>query len=884
MAAVPRSAKEVREAFLSFFEMKAHRRLPSASLVPEGDATLLFVNAGMVPFKRLFLGEEIRDYSRATTSQKCMRVSGKHNDLEEVGRSRRHHTFFEMLGNFSFGDYFKIEAIQFAWELVTEVFGLEKEQLVTSVFRDDDEAAQIWEKEIGLPADKVFRLDEDENFWAMGDTGPCGPCSEIHLDRGPTGKCTSAICDPSCDCGRWLEFWNLVFMQFSRDASGEMTPLPKPSVDTGAGLERVVSILQGVPGNYETDLFTGILARAQDLSGVSLGEDPEKDVSLRVVADHARAVAFLIGDGLLPANEGRGYVLRRILRRAARHGVLLGLDRPFLHSVAEVVIDEMGGAFPELAERRAYVTDRIRREEERFLDTLSKGLALLESEIREVKERGGVVLPGTVVFKLFDTYGFPVDLTEDILSSHDLRTDGEGFETAMAEQRARSREAWKGTGDASVEEVHGRIAAEVVTSFCGYDGLEASSEIRALLVGGRSVESADEGSEVEVVVAETPFYAESGGQVGDCGTISTPGGRVEIRDSQKPVGDLIVHSGRVASGTVRVGEMAELSVDADARSATVRNHSGTHLLHAALRQVIGTQAMQKGSLVAPGRLRFDFTHDTPLSEEQIERIETLVNRWIESNAAAQVSELSYQDAITAGAIAIFEEKYGDRVRVVSFGDVSTELCGGTHARATGDIGLLKILSETGIAAGVRRIEALTGMEALQHLRQQERTLRRIGEMLKVPAEEAVRRVERLLEERRAADREIAELRRGQRGEAASDLVSRARDVNGTKVIATRAEGVKGKDLRAMVDDLRDKLRSGVVLLALESDGKISLALGVTPDLKDKLKAGDLVREVAAVVGGKGGGRADFAQAGGNDPGRIDEAFEKLFSLVQAGGA
>jgi alanyl-tRNA synthetase len=884
MAAVPRSAKEVREAFLSFFEAKAHRRLASASLVPEGDATLLFVNAGMVPFKRLFLGEETRDYSRATTSQKCMRVSGKHNDLEEVGRSRRHHTFFEMLGNFSFGDYFKIEAIQFAWELVTEVFGLEKEQLVTSVFRDDDEAAQIWEKEIGLPADKVFRLDEDENFWAMGDTGPCGPCSEIHLDRGPTGKCTSAVCDPSCECGRWLEFWNLVFMQFSRDASGEMTPLPKPSVDTGAGLERVVSILQGVPGNYETDLFTGILARAQDLSGVSLGEDPEKDVSLRVVADHARAVAFLIGDGLLPGNEGRGYVLRRILRRAARHGVLLGLDRPFLHSVADVVIDEMGGAFPELAERRAYVTDRIRREEERFLETLSKGLALLESEIREVKERGGVVLPGTVVFKLFDTYGFPVDLTEDILSSHDLGTDGEGFETAMAEQRARSREAWKGTGDASVGEVHGRIAAEVVTSFCGYDGLEASSEIRALLVGGRSVESADEGSEVEVVVAKTPFYAESGGQVGDRGTLSTPGGRVEITDTQKPVGDLILHSGKVASGTVRVGEMAELSVDADARSATVRNHSGTHLLHAALRQVIGTQAMQKGSLVAPDRLRFDFTHDTPLSEEQIERIETLVNRWIESNAAAQVSELSYQDAITAGAIAIFEEKYGDRVRVVSFGDVSTELCGGTHARATGDIGLLKVLSETGIAAGVRRIEALTGMEALQHLRQQERTLRRIGEMLKVPSEEAVRRVERLLEERRAADREIAELRKGQRGEAASDLVSRARDVNGTKVIATRAGGVKGKDLRAMVDDLRDKLRSGVVLLVSESDGKVSLALGVTPDLKDKLKAGDLVREVAAVVGGKGGGRADFAQAGGNDPGRIDEAFEKLFSLVQAGGA
>jgi len=885
MAAVPHSAKEIREAFLSFFEAKAHRRLPSASLVPEGDATLLFVNAGMVPFKRLFLGEESRDYTRAATSQKCMRVSGKHNDLEEVGRSHRHHTFFEMLGNFSFGDYFKVEAIQFAWELVTEIFGLEQERLAVSVFREDDEAARIWEKEIGLPADKVFRLDEDENFWAMGDTGPCGPCSEIHLDRGPTGRCTSAVCDPSCECGRWLEFWNLVFMQFSRDASGEMTPLPKPSVDTGAGLERVSCILQGVPSVYEIDLFAAILARAQDLSGVCLGEDPEKDVSLQVVADHARAVAFLIGDGVLPANEGRGYVLRRILRRAARHGVLLGVERPFLYSVADVVIDEMGGAFPELAERRAYITDRIRREEERFLETLSKGLALLEDEIRELKERGGAVLPGDVVFKLFDTYGFPVDLTQDILESHALGTDDDGFEAAMAKQRARARKAWRGIGDDSIREAHGRIAAEVVTSFCGYDTLEASSEIRALLIGGRSVESAEEGSEVEVVVAETPFYAESGGQVGDRGTISTAGGQVEVLDggqvevldTQKPVGELIVHLGKVTSGAVCVGERAELSVDAEARSATVRNHSGTHLLHAALRRVIGTQAMQKGSLVAPDRLRFDFTHDTPLSEEEIERIETLANQWIESNAAVAVSELSYQEAI-----AIFEEKYGERVRVVSFGDVSTELCGGTHARATGDIGLLKILSETGIAAGVRRIEALTGMGALQHLRGQERTLRRIGEMLKVPAEETVRRVEKLLEERRAVDREIAALRKGQRGAAATDLVSQARDVNGTNVLATRAEGVTGKDLRAMVDDLRDKLKSGVVLVASESDGKVSLALGVTPDLKGRLKAGDLVREVAAVVGGKGGGRADFAQAGGNDPGRIDEAFEKLFSLVEAG--
>ena len=875
-----RSAKDIREAFLTFFESRGHRRVASAPLVPEGDATLLFVNAGMVPFKRVFLGEETRDFTRATTSQKCMRVSGKHNDLEEVGRSARHLTFFEMLGNFSFGDYFKAEAILYAWELVTGVFGIPGEDLVVSVFREDDEAADIWEKEIGLAPGKIYRLGESENFWSMGETGPCGPCSEIHLDLGPIpGRPDD---DPSSDSGRFLEFWNLVFMQFNRDASGRMTPLPKPSVDTGAGLERTTAVLQGVRSVYETDLFLPILARAQDLSGVRLGTDPEKDVSLKVVADHARAVSFLVGDGVLPSNEGRGYVLRRILRRAARHGVLLGLDRPFLHQVADAVIDEMGPAFPELFERRAFVTDRIRREEERFGETLSKGLALLEDEIREAKARGERALPGSVVFRLYDTFGFPVDLTQDILRGHALAADEAGFEREMGAQRSRSREAWKGSGEIAVGDVHARLANEIETRFVGYTTLRHETPLRALLVDGEQAERASTGSRVELVVEETPFYAEGGGQVGDRGAARTAGGRVRIDDTKRPAGALVVHRGEVEEGELRVGEPLLLEVDAEARAATIRNHSGTHLLHAALRRVIGPQAMQKGSLVAPDRLRFDFTHDQPLREEEIEAIEDLANRWIEENAEARVRVLPYKEAIEAGAIAIFEEKYGDQVRVVSFGEVSTELCGGTHARATGDIGLLKIISESGVAAGVRRIEALTGLGALEYLRRQQKSLRRVGELLKVPAEQAPERVERLLEERRAAEREISELRRGKRGLSPADLAARAQDAGGIPVVAERVEGVEGKDLRALVDDVRDRLRSGVVLLASEQEGRVTLALGVTPDLAGRLRAGDLVREVAAVVGGKGGGRPDFAQAGGSQPEKLPEAFECLRAKVGEG--
>ncbi len=885
MASRPTAGHEIRESFLRFFEARGHRVVPSSSLVPEADPTLMFTNAGMVQFKRVFTGEETRGYSRAVSSQKCLRVSGKHNDLEVVGRTPIHHTFFEMLGNFSFGDYFKQEAIAYAWELVNEVWGLAAEDLAVSVYREDDEAFGIWEREIGFPADRIHRLGEDENFWSMGETGPCGPCTEIHYDRGaPTASCPDPkACDPACDCGRWAEIWNLVFMQFDRDASGTQTPLPKPCVDTGSGLERVASVLQGVTTTYDTDLFAGILARAQDLSGVALGTDAEKDVSLRVVADHARSVSFLIGDGVLPSNEGRGYVLRRILRRAARHGVLLGVERPFLYQVSDAVIHEMAGAYPELAERRAYITDRVRREEERFLETLSKGLALLEDEIRALRDGSVETLPGEIAFRLYDTYGFPLDLTEDILMGHGLGIDRGAFDACMEEQRTRARAAWKGSGDDAIDEVYGRLAADLTTSFVGYDALDAGSSVRALLVAGASVDAAREGDEVELVVDETPFYPESGGQVGDRGEIETPTGSVAVHDAARPSGELIVHRGKVTRGEVRVGDAADLRVDAEARAATVRNHSGTHLLHAALRQVLGPQAMQKGSLVAPDRLRFDFTHDQPLTDGEIERIEDLANRWIEANSPARIRFLPYAQAIESGAIAIFEEKYGDEVRVISFGDVSTELCGGTHARATGDIGLLKVVSESGIASGVRRIEALTGMGALAHLRAQERALRQTASLLKSKTDEVPARVEKLLDERRDAQKEMERLRAARRGASSGDLASQAREVAGIRVLATRADGAEPKELRSLVDDLRNSLGSGVVLLATEKDGKVSLALGVTKDLVGRHKAGDLIREVAALVGGKGGGRPDFAQAGGSDVSGIDAAFEKLFALVESGG-
>jgi alanyl-tRNA synthetase len=870
---------EIREVFLRFFEERGHRIVPSASLVPAADPTLLFTNAGMVPFKRVLVGEETRDYARAASSQKCMRVSGKHNDLENVGRTPRHHTFFEMLGNFSFGDYFKKAAIEFAWELVTVRFGIPSDRLVATVFREDDEAFEIWATSIGLSEQQIFRLGEEDNFWAMGDTGPCGPCSELHVDFGRNPECPNRRCDPACDCGRFLEIWNLVFMQYDRAADGKTTPLPKPSIDTGAGLERLAAVLQGTRSNYESDLLRPILARAEELAEVELGVDADKDVSLRVVADHARAVTFLIAEGVLPGNEGRSYVLRRILRRAARHGVLLGLEGPFLYRVADAVIDEMSQPYPELRERRAYIADRIRREEERFIETLGNGLALLQEEIQRVKSEGADVLPGSVVFRLYDTYGFPVDVTEDILRGEGLRIDQAAFNAAMERQRQRARAAWKGSGDASVAESYGRFAGDLATDFCGYDTLVLSSPIRALLVEGVGARVARAGERVEVVVERTPFYAESGGQVGDRGTITTASGRVEVEDTQRPLDALIVHKGRVVQGEVHLDEEAECAVNVTLRAGAVRHHSGTHLLHAALREVLGPQAVQRGSLVAPHRLRFDFTHDAPVAQGELERIEDLVNDWIEENARACFEIMPYPDAIEAGAMAMFGEKYADEVRVVSYGDFSKELCGGTHAAATGEIGVLKVVSESGIAAGVRRVEALSGREALQRWRAQERNLEHAAGLLRAPVSDLSARVEKLLEERRTLEREIERLQAEQRRSATGDLASQVQEVAGIRVLAARVDGVGGKELRSLVDDLRARLGSAVVLLAAAEGKQVSLALGVTPDLRDRFPAGELVREVADLVGGKGGGRPDFAQAGGRDAEQLPAAFNRLLDLV-----
>ncbi|MCS5635079.1 MAG: alanine--tRNA ligase [Myxococcota bacterium] len=877
-----RPAKEIREDFLSFFEGRGHQRVKSASVVPDSDPTLMFVNAGMVPFKRIFLGEETRSYTRATSAQKCIRVSGKHNDLENVGRSPGHHTFFEMLGNFSFGDYFKAEAIESAWELLTSRMEISASDLAVSVFREDDEAAEIWRDAIGLPEDKIYRLDEKENFWAMGDTGPCGPCSEIHYDSGRPDSCDKKICDPSCECGRWLELWNLVFMQFNRDEAGTMHPLPKPSIDTGGGLERWAAVLQGVDSNYDSDLFTGLLDRAQEISGVSLGDAEDKDVSLRVVADHARTLAIMVGDGVLPSNVGRGYVLRRILRRGSRHGVLLGMEDPFLFQVADAAIDELGDAYPDLRERRDFILERIKRDEERFLTTLSKGLQLLEEEIAEAKARGDSTLDGKTAFKLYDTFGFPLDLTADILVSHGMQVDQPGFDHSMQAQRDRARAAWAGSGDEGVAEIYGRLAGQFETHFLGYETTEAQSRIVAILVDGAPAQTAAKGTRVEVVLEATPFYAESGGQVGDQGVLATSQGRIEIEDTQKPLDGLFIHKGVVTQGEVSVDAEADLSVDRELRAATVRNHTGTHLLHSALREELGSQAMQKGSRVAPNRLRFDFTHDSPLSEEEIERIEDRVNEWIEANSAGTTQIKSYEEAVEDGAVAIFDEKYGDEVRVVSFGECSTELCGGTHASATGDVGILKVISETGIAAGVRRIEALTGLGALQYIRQQEQSARAAADFLRVAVDDLPTRVEKLVADARKLEKEVEQLRSASRGSEAADLLDGVKEVEGAKILGARLEGLDAKSMRAMVDDLRGRLGSGVVLLMSEHEGKVLLAVGVTKDLVDRFKAGDLIREAAGVVGGGGGGRADFAQAGGKDASRIDEAIARFYSICGVG--
>ena len=871
-----KSSAQIRRAFLDFFVERGHTEVPSSPLVPANDPTLLFTNAGMVQFKDTFLGLEERPYTRACSSQRCVRAGGKHNDLENVGYTARHHTFFEMLGNFSFGDYFKAEAIGYAWEFLTDVCGLPPERLWVTVYEEDDEAADIWLDRIGVDPARFTRIGdkpggrryESDNFWSMGDTGPCGPCTEIFYDHGPEVP-GGPPGSPDEDGDRYIEIWNLVFMQFNRDKSGEMTPLPKPSVDTGMGLERLVAVLQGVHSNYEIDLFRALIAAAAEVTGASDLDHP----SLKVIADHIRSCAFLIVDGVVPANEGRGYVLRRIIRRAIRHGHKLGCDRPFFHRLVPALVEQMGEAYPELTAAADRVGDVLRQEEARFAETLHKGMGLLQEA---VERADGGVLDGETVFKLYDTYGFPVDLTSDVAREHGLTLDLEGYERAMAAQRERARAASQFDVDDHSAAI---VALGVGTEFRGYDELETGSRIQALVADGKPVEALETGQRGVILLEQTPFYAESGGQVGDTGEIVGPDGAVFRVEDTKKQGEAFAHVGEVVAGRFGVGDAVTGKVDAGRRRAIVLNHSATHLLHAALRTVLGDHVQQKGSLVTPQRLRFDFSHPEPLTREQLRRVERLVNEEIRRNRAARIEEMSMDEAMQAGAMALFGEKYGERVRVVNIG-FSTELCGGTHVERAGDIGLFKIVSESGIAAGVRRIEAVTGDAALALIEEEEQRLAQIATLLKSDLHSVDKRVAQLVEHERELEREVKALKRKLASQASGDLADRAVAVGDLRVLAAALEGADPKSLREMADRLRQQLGKAAVVLATVDGGKVSLVAAVTKGETDRLKAGELVNFVAARVGGKGGGRPDMAMAGGNDPAGLEQALAAVPGWVE----
>ena len=857
---------EIRDAFLHYFENQGHTTVPSSSLIPGNDPTLLFTNAGMVQFKDVFLGDEQRPYQRAASSQRCVRAGGKHNDLENVGYTARHHTFFEMLGNFSFGDYFKREAIRFAWEFLTEVLKLPAERLWVTVHTSDDEAADIWLKEIGVSAERFSRLDED-NFWQMGDTGPCGPSSEIFYDHGPDIPGGPPGSDND-DLDRYIEIWNLVFMQYERQSDGELKPLPNPSIDTGMGLERIAAVMQGVHNNYDIDLFQHLLKAAADVTGCT---DLEHK-SLRVIADHIRSCTFLICDGVLPSNEGRGYVLRRIIRRAIRHGHKLGQSEPFFHKLVGALAEVMGDAYPELRQQQAQAEKVLALEEEQFAKTLDKGMAVLEEALSQLQ---GTEIPGEVAFTLYDTYGFPFDLTNDIARERGLSIDAEGYEQAMAAQRARARAA--GTFKTDYTATGLELPA---TEFLGYRHLTERGEIVALLKDGNPVERLEEGEHGAVVLNRTPFYAESGGQVGDSGYLSAGEARFEVRDCSKH-GGAHLHIGQVLHGALRVGDVLEAEVNADVRGATALNHSATHLLHAALREVLGTHVTQKGSLVDSERLRFDFSHFDAVTPEELHAIESLVNEQIRANTLVQTELCDMDTAREKGALALFGEKYGDEVRVLTMGDgFSVELCGGTHVERTGDIGLLRIVSESGIASGVRRIEALTGAGALARFDQVEALLDNAAGVLKTRPGELPEKLQQLMNQNRKLDKELAALKAKLATAGTGDLLSSAQEVNGIKVLALSLAGADAKSLRESMDQLKNKLGSSVVALAAVEDGKVALVTGVSKDVTDRIRAGDLMRHLAPMIGGKGGGRPDMAQGGGTDPSGLDAALASVVPWVQ----
>jgi alanyl-tRNA synthetase len=880
------TGRELRGQFLRYFERRGHAVLRSSPLVPAQDPTLLFTNAGMVQFKGVFLGEERRDYVRAATCQKCVRAGGKHNDLENVGRTARHHTFFEMLGNFSFGDYFKADAVAYAWEFLTRDLALPPARLWATVYTDDDEAFGLWQKVAGLGEDRILRLGEKDNFWAMGDTGPCGPCSEVHYHQGDDLPCAEAAAGrpclgPACECDRWLEIWNLVFMQFDRSADGTLAPLPRPSIDTGMGLERIAAVTQGRRSNFDTDLLRPLIADVERRSGKAYGAREGDDVSMRVIADHARAAAFLIADQVTPSNEWRGYVLRRIMRRAMRHGRLLGLTEPFLWQVTGVVADQMADVYPELQEQRGRVAELCRLEEERFAETLDRGLERIEAEVEQSgawpAADGTHRVPGRVLFTLYDTYGFPVDLAHEVLAEQGFALTGETqaeYEAEMEAQRERARAgaafgAAPDEGTAVYQALSGELPG---VEFLGYDTLAAPARILAMVQAGRRRREAVAGDEVELVLDRTPCYAESGGQIGDTGTVTGRHGQGAIVDTQHRGGGLIAHRVRVEQGGFREGEEVAVAVESSRRQGLRLHHTGTHLLHAALRSVLGTHVAQAGSLVAPDRLRFDFTHARAVKDQELQRIEDLVNEVVRQDLGVDPFWTELEAALRMGAMALFGEKYGARVRVIRIGDFSTELCGGTHLERTGQIGLFKVTTEGAVAAGVRRLEAVTGPAALQHVGHEEAALREAADLLRVPPLELPRRLQKLLDEQRALEKQLAGLEARLAQSRAQELVAGARQVAGVDVVVARLDGLDAEGLRAVADSVRERLVSGVICLGGVVDGKVALVGAVTRDLLSRFHAGKLVQEIARVVGGGGGGRADLAQAGGRNPAELDRAL------------
>ncbi len=870
---------EIRRTFLEFFRSKGHTVVPSSSLIPGDDPTLLFTNAGMVQFKSVFLGQERRQYSRATTSQKCMRAGGKHNDLENVGHTARHHTFFEMLGNFSFGDYFKRDAIIFAWELLTENFNLPKERLWATVYEDDDEAAGLWTELTEIPAARVVRLGAKDNFWQMGDTGPCGPCSEIIIDQGAEIGCGKPDCTVGCECDRYLEIWNLVFMQFDRDKAGSLNPLPKPSIDTGMGLERLAAVLQGKHNNFDSDLFVPIIRDICRFSNKTYGKDRATDTAIRVIADHIRAITFLLSEGLTPSNEGRGYVLRRIIRRAARYAKSLDIGVPVLHTLCGSVAEAMSDAYPELADEQARVEQMLRMEEERFDKTLEQGLSLLNSIIRDVKENGADTIGGDDLFRLYDTYGFPLDIARDIAAEHGLKIDESGFHSEMQKQKTKARASWTQEEAASAPVYRELLAKYRKTEFSGYESIESEATVLALISNGESVGELAAGQQGEVLLDVTPFYAESGGQVGDTGELSSDSVKAVVLDTKKPVEGISVHKVEIKKGALKTGSKIRCSVDVQKRLATMRNHTATHLIHASLRNLLGEHVKQAGSYVSPESLRFDFNHFYALDKNTIEALEDEVNEQILKNIKVETTVMDTAKAMESGVTALFGEKYGDKVRVVTVRGISAELCGGTHVSATGDIGLLKILAEGSVASGIRRIEAVTGKEAVRYFRGREKELGQVTEVLKT-SENPSERVRKLVTEMKELEKELEKFKGRSAAERSSEILAKAREAGGVKVVACRVDGMETKDLRVLADNVREGLGSGILMLASVKDDQAAMVAMVTKDLVERFSAGDLLKKVAAAAGGRGGGKPDIAQGGTKEIKKLDKALESLYDIVK----